>query len=1331
MISITVNDTEGDNMIMSSSRPKEPYKDTEDNEDKEESLDAQKSSPSIISELSSNRRTPQLNANRFLGERSAHTDELPKRGRIKLLTTLNSMTPSEKEPSQHSQNIFKKDKEGYDKSLLSVRPRRTSAHQPLKKSISRNTSMLAMMIRARNNLRRITFHQEMGSEAALEERQLTKIYHKNIISADHQTDYKENFGFFGNLFFFNVNRIFKISRFRMLLRRDLTPLPLHFRAKAAYETFSRIYYTEIDRSAHIPLWKAMYLYQRKNIFIAILLRIISDGIMVGLPLVIRAYSRNLRADPIGLSSCLALLVVIPAMMLAQDLLRQHSDKKIAGAKTGIGQSLRTLLYKKLVNADYNFVKVADPSLLSRLIFFEFKYILDFIGVVPGLVSSPLAIMFSGVLVIINLMNLNIFIVIIFTLAQILLFLLLLNYLNTEVTKGRDKYSAIESKIAIKVQELITNIKDVRVNCYENYFHMELLAIRKQAEKALKQIHSFKGFIEFILILTPFLFSCVIVLFYNTIYSENRIETGKTITIISMMVAVTIPLRAFSDALKKIKIFFIAYKCSSIFFNKVKESSRCRFDDIGITAGQVILKKCDFASDKGSAVRKVNEAFNSFKKKNLASKRNIKVERLTLVRSRAKGKSKVIKTPGKKSSEIAASKIVLKKLSFKVNAGDKICLIGRQGCGKEQLFLALMSQLALVNGTASKNGKIAYLDMANPKFLKATIRENIVLGEEFLVDRFMKVLEVVGFNIDKFEGRDLTEISEGQRNLTTEDQKMILLARLLYTDADIMLINLYFDMLSKDRQQPVFEQIVRRYLTNKTVIYTSDVNLIVKQSDRIFVFKDGKIVEKGSYDTLITQRKSHMYEVIMTDNSGSTNFFGKVLEGLRIYPKEVKKELLTNNEESTFRDEFSFISGNLDRIKSPIKSRRRSRFQETEKAKNIIRNWAARTTDRIRGKKFSKERDQVLKNKNETVKGIMFAAGKCMFFLLIFSFVMTDLILISIQFWMAFWSNNYFELEYNTSFRVYIAFFGVACLCVISRQMLFTHLMIHNLTKVFNRCVSKMLSAPNKWFDQNPASRIVYLLTKDQLIVDNDLIASLFVVIDSFIILLVTFLTLNVFYAGVMLVISLLLFSLAYSLYTKFLKVAQRLIAFNIKSRAELINLYLDMFDNLTMLKCMGKNNYFTTMFYKRLNAFQTATTNLYNHSMKWMHIRISFLSITSIMIILTLPLISRLYLSSVYLRSSWSLSYVANNGPFFLASLINFSKFFPMMILDLLSAQRIFHFIIRNNEDGENRFITLNKGRADQRGSNTVERFVNSFRGAFYRQKVKYHNEGLWGFFLF
>ena len=119
-------------------------------------------------------------------------------------------------------------------------------------------------------------------------------------------------------------------------------------------------------------------------------------------------------------------------------------------------------------------------------------------------------------------------------------------------------------------------------------------------------------------------------------------------------------------------------------------------------------------------------------------------------------------------------------------------MGKEDSGKEYFFLAIMAELKKESGILKRNGKVVYLDMDNPKFLKGTIRTNITLGQEFFIEKFKEICRIVKLKLKKYPGRDLTEMVEGQRNIATDDIKKILLARMLYLDPDIILINKYFD-----------------------------------------------------------------------------------------------------------------------------------------------------------------------------------------------------------------------------------------------------------------------------------------------------------------------------------------------------------------------------------------------------------------------------------------------------------------------------------------------------------------------------------------------------------
>lgn len=154
--------------------------------------------------------------------------------------------------------------------------------------------------------------------------------------------------------------------------------------------------------------------------------------------------------------------------------------------------------------------------------------------------------------------------------------------------------------------------------------------------------------------------------------------------------------------------------------------------------------------------------------------------------------------------------------------------------------------------------------------------------------------------------------------------------------------------------------------------------------------------------------------------------------------------------------------------------------------------------------------------------------------------------------------------------------------------------------------------------------MVYLLTKDQTIVDNEFLRSIFILIDACITTTVVIVSINVIYSGAMLIFTLIVIFLVYRLNYKFSRVSRRLLAFTTKSRAELMDIYLDTFDNLTMLKSNNREDYFRKQFYETSDAYQLAYTNLYNHSMRWLNMRVAMLNVLIIVMFTTTPLLLRL-----------------------------------------------------------------------------------------------------------
>jgi ATP-binding cassette subfamily C (CFTR/MRP) protein 1 len=95
----------------------------------------------------------------------------------------------------------------------------------------------------------------------------------------------------------------------------------------------------------------------------------------------------------------------------------------------------------------------------------------------------------------------------------------------------------------------------------------------------------------------------------------------------------------------------------------------------------------------------------------------------------------------------------------------------------------------VNGTITIDGKIVYAPQY-PWIQNATIKDNILFGEEYEKDKYENILKLCTLDIDMelFPGGDLTEIGEKGVNLSGGQKSRISLARCLYRNADIYLLD---------------------------------------------------------------------------------------------------------------------------------------------------------------------------------------------------------------------------------------------------------------------------------------------------------------------------------------------------------------------------------------------------------------------------------------------------------------------------------------------------------------------------------------------------------------
>ncbi len=133
------------------------------------------------------------------------------------------------------------------------------------------------------------------------------------------------------------------------------------------------------------------------------------------------------------------------------------------------------------------------------------------------------------------------------------------------------------------------------------------------------------------------------------------------------------------------------------------------------------------------------------------------------------------------------------INLSVRQGEMIFLVGPVGCGKSTLLASLMGETFLRSGKVHVHGRKAYVSHY-PWFQNMSIRENIIFGKEFIQSKYDSVIDACMLvdDLNRMDDRDLSEVGEDGCNLSGGQKQRISLARALYADADIYLLD---DVLS--------------------------------------------------------------------------------------------------------------------------------------------------------------------------------------------------------------------------------------------------------------------------------------------------------------------------------------------------------------------------------------------------------------------------------------------------------------------------------------------------------------------------------------------------------
>lgn len=212
---------------------------------------------------------------------------------------------------------------------------------------------------------------------------------------------------------------------------------------------------------------------------------------------------------------------------------------------------------------------------------------------------------------------------------------------------------------------------------------------------------------------------------------------------------------------------------------------------------------------------------------------------------------------------------LDNISFKINPGEKISIVGDNGAGKTTIIKLLMRIYDVTSGKILLNGKDIkdydydeYMELFGPVFQESvlfayTLKENIAFDKAINEESIYKIIDKVGLrkvidnlpkgldtNYTKEFYEDGIELSGGQKQLLT-------LARSLLKNSSFSILDEPTAAIDPIKEYNIYKMF-NEAAKEKTVLYISHRMSASKFSDNIIVIDNGKVIEIGNHEALLSK-----------------------------------------------------------------------------------------------------------------------------------------------------------------------------------------------------------------------------------------------------------------------------------------------------------------------------------------------------------------------------------------------------------------------------------------------------------------------------------------------
>ncbi|XP_027644671.1 ATP-binding cassette sub-family C member 2 isoform X3 [Falco peregrinus] len=434
---------------------------------------------------------------------------------------------------------------------------------------------------------------------------------------------------------------------------------------------------------------------------------------------------------------------------------------------------------------------------------------------------------------------------------------------------------------------------------------------------------------------------------------------------------------------------------------------------------------------------------------------------------------------------------IRDVTLDIAPGSLVAVVGAVGSGKSSLVSAMLGEMENIKGHINIQGSLAYVPQ-QAWIQNATLKDNILFGSELDEARYQQVIKACALlpDLELLPAGDQTEIGEKGINLSGGQKQRVSLARAVYSNADIYILDDPLSAVDAHVGKYLFDHVLgpKGLLQKKTRILVTHSISFLPQVDNIVVLVEGAVSEHGSYSTLLANRGAFAQFL---------NLYGSQEEDAS--EKNTTAVALAEDEEQGDEDVEPCVEDGPDDVVTMTLKREASIHQREfsrSLSKSSTNSWKKTQEDppkKLKGQQLiEKEAVETGKVKFSMYLRYLRAVGLWYSFWVAMGYVGQYVAFVGTNLWLSAWTDDaqrYLNQTYPVEQRdLRIGVFGALgvsqALFLLFATILSAHGAMRASRVMHQQLLGNILRVPMSFFDTTPTGRIVNRFAKDIFTIDE-------------------------------------------------------------------------------------------------------------------------------------------------------------------------------------------------------------------------------------------------------